>query len=412
MPIKVNHRWSSGEYFATQVNGSNRILISHNSYGYQWDDVRIGSTLPGYRYLIRTGQDATTGLVANRQTNAGVNGDASLYYDTVISPTVTRRDGSEVTGQLYGGLLPWVGTANYSSSSVDTDARMKFLKKYREKRTAFQSGTFFGELAEAVHMIRSPAKALRSSLNSYHSVVSKRLKGLGWGGSKRVRQDIADRAVAETWLEYSYGVRPFISDIADAVKVLDASPTSYSEVISAQAESDSDYGVLRVFGSFGPMSYWSDLVYKGKVSVRYKGAVSGTISPPGFAEQIGISWSNVLPTVWELIPYSFLVDYFTNVGDIISGVSEGIVRLNWGNKTLRTTVTREVSRSAVTHSLDPSQNPTSYISVPPQKSELVSIDRARVTHISVGLSDFHFRAPGVGSTKWLNIAALARLRAL
>ncbi len=412
MPIKVNHRWSSGEYFATQVNGSDRILISHNSYGYQWDDIRIGSTLPGYRYLIHTGQDATTGLVAHRETNSGVNGDASLYYDTLISPTVTRRDGSEATGQLYGGLLPWIGTASYSSSSVDTDARMKFLKKYREKRTAFQSGTFFGELAEAVHMIRSPAKALRSSLNSYHSVVSKRLKGLGWGGSKRVRQDIADRAVAETWLEYSYGVRPFISDIADAVKVLDASPTSYSEVISAQAESDSDYGVLRVFGSFGPMSYWSDLVYKGKVSVRYKGAVSGTISPPGFAEQIGVSWSNVLPTVWELIPYSFLVDYFTNVGDIISGVSEGIIRLNWGNKTLRTTVTREVSRSAVTHSLNASQNPTSYISVPPNKSEFVNIERARVTHIGVGLSDFHFRAPGVGSTKWLNIAALARLKTL
>lgn len=28
-----------------------------------------------------------------------------------------------------------------------------------------------------------------------------------------------------------------------------------------------------------------------------------------------------MPTVWELIPYSFLIDYFTNVGDVLQALS-------------------------------------------------------------------------------------------
>jgi hypothetical protein len=31
----------------------------------------------------------------------------------------------------------------------------------------------------------------------------------------------------------------------------------------------------------------------------------------------GFNWEDVAPQVWEVIPWSFLVDYFINVGDVI-----------------------------------------------------------------------------------------------
>jgi len=143
------------------------------------------------------------------------------------------------------------------------------------------------------------------------------------------------------------------------------------------------------------------------------GAADASNSPPGFPEQLGLSWSNVLPTAWELIPFSFLVDYFTNVGAVIEGVGTGTVGLAWGCKTQKQeskTVIQAVIDSAAHNAIIGKGRWSGHVSGSGEVATYSIVNRTPVNTISAGFGDFVFKVPGATSLKWLNIAALFTLR--
>jgi hypothetical protein len=52
-------------------------------------------------------------------------------------------------------------------------------------------------------------------------------------------------------------------------------------------------------------------------------------------------------TAWDLLPYSFLVDYFTNIGDIIHASTFTAYNLDWGVQTSRTRIESTYSFNAI-----------------------------------------------------------------
>jgi hypothetical protein len=122
------------------------------------------------------------------------------------------------------------------------------------------------------------------------------------------------------------------------------------------------------------------------------------------AALFGFSPEQFLPTAWELVPYSFLIDYFTNIGDIIAGWSSLLVPLKWANKTTRKT--NEVTRVAMSDkSLTANfQSGTPAIVV----GRNTYVVRAKYSGTTV--PDFDLRVPSLGSQRWLNIAALIASR--
>jgi hypothetical protein len=48
----------------------------------------------------------------------------------------------------------------------------------------------------------------------------------------------------------------------------------------------------------------------------------------------GFTPSELVPTAWELLPWSFLVDYFVNVGDVLSSAVTASSNVNFVNKTV------------------------------------------------------------------------------
>jgi len=135
------------------------------------------------------------------------------------------------------------------------------------------------------------------------------------------------------------------------------------------------------------------------------------------------SWREALPVVWELIPYSFLVDYFSNIGQIIDSYSTQLGGVMWINGTVR--VEREIKLNSLALDAD-AMKAAFQGTVGAFRYELsgsggeyggyvnrcVRFDRTpwSAQGLLLSLADIQIKVPGVGSSKWLNIAALARLR--
>jgi hypothetical protein len=366
-----------------------------------WTDIHSGSSNPGWKRQISLGQNASTPYTVDTQKFNNLSIDAFA--------TLTRQDGSRISIEhRTSGLLgpEAYDPADGGNDFADTTARQQFVKHYRSRRTQFQSGVFLGELRETVEMIRNPAKALRNRLDSYYGDVKKRLR----------KSKDRKRTIRDTWLEYNFGWAPLVNDVADAVKLATADPFRVFEKITGKGSSRNRCEVEPGDEGYSALRYNFNVKRQIEEQVSYKGAIRAENSPPSFPEQLGLSWSNVLPTAWELIPYSFLVDYFTNVGDIIDGISTGTISLAWGCRTQRLTSTTEIGGVRLNDEF--LQSFTTYTGWTASGaasggglcSTRFRLYRQPIDSVSVGIGDFRFELPGTRSKKWLNIAALARMR--
>lgn len=50
-------------------------------------------------------------------------------------------------------------------------------------------------------------------------------------------------------------------------------------------------------------------------------------------ELLGFSFENFIPAVWEVLPWSWLADYFLNIGDIIQAGVTNTSAVTWINRT-------------------------------------------------------------------------------
>lgn len=372
---------------------------------------RHGSDLPNWRAIIRRGENATTVFNASEYKLWSVK----LNADCFIEPNPNIPSSKPIICNYWGypraGVYPATGSILSSQFvSADIKAREVFISKYRKARTAFQGGVFLGELGETIRTIKKPARALREGIDDYYHTVKKRVRR-----GRRFRTP--NQIVSETWLEYVFGWRPLIRDIEDAVSLACASPGRYKENIKAKGVSSYKLEPERIFINPPSISYpyWYELYRQtNKVEVVYKGAAVAQMGIPSFPEQLGLSWSSLLPTVWELIPYSFLVDYFSNIGRVIEGISTGTVYLSWGMRTEVSTRLLEVATQNDIKGLIIAVSPRkarSFVNGAGKVGHRKVVNRIPIHQISLGLTDLRLMHPAAGSLKWLNIAGLATLRA-
>lgn len=403
MPTKTDNQCTSFNWRMTTVKDGKTTQDIQTTDKFSWVNSRTGVSLPNWRSLVKQGKNATTPYSCTFQEVKRLNVSSVLYLRGPNRPVkfqIQSLDGTP--GSFMSGTTSPLGL---DTSKTDRIARQNFIKHYRARRTAFQSGVALGELLETVHMIRHPAQALREGINQYYSDVKKRMRKYGR----------TNRTVRDTWLEYAFGWKPLIGDVQDAVSLATVEPFKAFEYLQGRDREDMsdvrvnnsyDYGIQRL--------RWTDVV-KSYISVKYKGAIGYQNEAPGFPEQLGLSWSNVLPTIWELIPYSFLVDYFTNVGTVIDGISTGTTSLRWGVRTtwrkterLMQALKLDLDFARATYN-DPTDKVSGNAFGDGSSSTYSIFDRTFVDTVTVGLGDIRFRLPGT-ETKWLNIAALARLR--
>lgn len=368
--------------------------------------VTKGDNIPNWRWRIANGIDATTLLVGEEyQANNPFWAVTTVFqYNKGTPQAVGAISLSEASGTFCDGGYAIQDPASLSTVLADNAAKTKFVAKCREVQRSFQGGVFLGELRQTLRMIRNPAKALREGLQDYLTRIRARKGRLGRG---RARKTNARKFLADTWLEYSYGWRPLLSDVEDGAKALANLQRMHPlhQAVSAYGED------VRVFynalGQHGhaTASFLMNQTAKSSVKVIYRGAIRvNPSSQPLMAQKLfGVSLTDFVPTAWELVPYSFLVDYFTNIGNIIDAWSFGRGNLSWSNQTvIREYINSYHSPVSINHS---TATTTTYqfIRAPTAVYSHRLINRQ--TYLGNFIPVFQWQLPG-SSTKWINLGAL------
>lgn len=442
MPIRIDHNIKKWETFnRVQQQG---LPVQESSSGGSHDfvgTVTTGANLPDWKQRLRLHLDATTHLDAigydpkidlstghsriDRTRKIHIEGADEHYYEVNYPWSYSE------TQDLFMGIPSAVFPSGIYNAQADAEALGRFINKARSAQTQFEGGVFMGQLKQTVNQIISPAKALRQGISSYLTALSKKRQNLKRFSStpnvqrlydrrqnkrinKRLKDDLKQRVITDTWLEYVYGWRPLINDISGAILNLTKQP-SISDTTHVTGKSEIEGEMARV-----PNSYLSEgtevrynLVTTEKCSVKYSGAVwIHSDSNPDLLygnetlRGVGLTIDNFLPTVWELIPYSFLVDYFTNIGDIISAASFPEGRFAWKIRGYKVHVVIESQDVQTIPTVFSNDVYNILLSCTPARVKLSYGYLGRDTYSGSLVPSFRIKVPDVTSLRWLNVAAL------
>jgi len=349
--------FSSTQDFLPDGSPNGPATVSNTTRQVKAVRTREGQSLPGWKRVIDSGGNATTPL-------SGVFDNIWSRQLSVKHKWVSTNDGSfrvqEARGDVTFAFISPSGDSSMNfgtmidSSKADNRARARFYKQLRAVQVQFSGPTFLGELRETLRMIKQPAQAIRDSCDRYYRSLKQ------WRGRNRPpasghgkwswRQEL-EKVAGGLWLENSFGWQPLLHDIEDAVKAYErlTPPVADAKVISvgdtdgidsSSSYSAMGYGDSQSHLNIGTMSFYMYLDFaKSSCTVRYKGKVSLTTEATKWDNLalFGFTPSEFVPTAWELLPWSFLIDYFTNVGDILSSSVTRTAPVNYVNCTVRKT---------------------------------------------------------------------------
>jgi len=381
-----------------------------------WDDtVSFGENLPDWRAAIKEGRNATTSMTGFRY-------GAHLSYGRVgnvvndLNQSYRRHDGQLMVNNGVATIPGACAAATVNRAT--TEAAIKFVKHYRQKTTNWGgAGEFLGTIVQTARLIRDPVMSLRKGVDGLYADLIKALNRAGGVGiPKALLKRRRREAIADTWLVWSFGVKPTIQDINDACTAARAIASGRQfDLVRLNGEAEFwdtisvGHGITYNASPSGSIGAAFSKEIIDHAWVRYRGAWKNT-NPGGEllpTARFGLSLQEIVPTAWELVPWSFFVDYFTNVGNVLDACNVSMVNFAWMNRSTRSS--RSVRYSDVYRQSPPASNETSFYGQGGH-ARCVRRDVLRESTASLADARFSLNMKMPSTLRQLNIAALIQMR--
>lgn len=333
------------EFSRTQPTNSGKI--SDNGTQFFSANSTTGYRNPFWKSQIKLGQNATTNFVGVRYSGQG--SFVTIVWDSIYRlQALNSNPAADVVWHYETSGLPSYSVGP-SQAITPTDVRTrvrnralrKFLDDCQSKLSSIEAGQDFGEYKETLHSIKNPLGSMRTKLVSYLESLTK--------AKRRVRNAKAlAKVLADTYLEFRFGINPLVEDVANLIA--DAGRYRFPVYPVRGQASDLWAGSNTIVGMGSP-GYCSifnpshNMKSNTTYMVRFKGAIrtNASFGQIGRAQSLRLLPSDWLPTAWDLLPWSWVADYFTNVGDIIQALSFPVSNLVWACETDRVVSTVEYS---------------------------------------------------------------------
>lgn len=357
------------------------------------NDNRVGSKCPGWRKKIATHSSATTDLT-------GVKHFALTSYG-VANQTV-RATGSINTswGALLDNGMSFNGAVSGAvDPEADNIARSRLLQSVISAQNNWRGGNFLAEIRETMHFLRHPLESF------YHQSWSYVGKLGNLRNVRRAKDFNLSKSLADAWLAYAFGVRPLVADVKDAYSLLKHQLGSVYGADTIPIRGTGRRQTANTTPNFSVSvpnvtSTFCTQTTKFTFAVKYYGAIKAT--PPGVglaAEQAGLGLYDIVPAAWEATAFSFLVDYFVNVQEMLDAMRYWSVNLAWLNRGVR-------NNSTVTRSGPRADSDATFIRDMDGSLAIRALTFVARTSSVLPYPSWHFKMPGFPSLKWMNMSAL------
>lgn len=287
----VDSFWGSGAhpYHASYPHSYRSRIFSKS------DTVR-GDHFHSFPYSIKTEH-----VASNRPVFAGA-------YGADYNGTWQDERKLHMSQWLSTPLLTPPARFNTDLADLHDEVITKALNKLREEKAGWGANVLQAE--QTAEMVASSSlavlEAYRAARKGNFGAVERALGITGPNKRKRL---------SNTWLQYIYGWLPLMSDIHDGVKTLQRIIRDEHAYKSVGSKATREFNFTIDSGS-------STDQWRGKVKVKCGLKIRASSSFLDAADSLGIL--NPLEVAWDVVPYSFVLDWFIPVGNTLSALSAGL----------------------------------------------------------------------------------------
>jgi len=214
-----------------------------------------------------------------------------------------------VVGDPYTGLFIAHEENARDRSAVECMNRLSSMKA--------ELGVDLLEARKSVDMLAGAAIDLVSFLRQFRRGLSVE-QIFDWG-----KGNITSKSVANKWLEFSYGWSPLAGSVHDL-----------AQIAHRDLKKDLILSSKRTI-QWGELTKEEIIRNRVKRTIRARGTVrthiQASVSIPWLQTSSNLGLVNPASLLWETLPYSFVLDWFVPVGNLLSAVSDRLgLSYNWG----------------------------------------------------------------------------------
>lgn len=306
--------------------GITDVNYGSGNWTHSWSDSMTDEVTPGYFAKKKSGQVLPVNQLNQTKYSIEASNDYCLqqYWNSGQSPTL--RATLEFQGNLascamasaFNTSVPaWYSNWATNPSWPSTTA---VLQEALAKANAskFDLLTFLAEFNKTNELVRRFGKS-----------TFKRAYDLNQSLQKRVRRSqMTYKVFSEAWLEARYGWRILMYDLLamneSIERLQEGIPlrgrfSAYDEIVGTPYSSSGSATTLRAWSPnlTGYNSYFNNVAYS-----RHQ-TVTRSVKAGVAVEHLGqdMYMSDPLVTAWEIIPFSFIADWFLTIGDAIKAHS-------------------------------------------------------------------------------------------
>lgn len=271
---------------------------------------RESTKTPGYRDIVknRRGSLPMNPFLFQREKSTFPSGDIYTISTNHLNGYVQTKINHGV--QAIGIIPPPSGLDD--ESLIDSIVSARLLNDLKDQTVNLAVAVGEGKqtldlFLNTARRFTGAAKALRNG-NFVGAATS-----LGVPLKGRYKKSGSPSAISSNWLELQYGWLPLMSDLYGSAEFLakQANPVSRT----------------RMSKSHTKVENWNRVIKNGLETIVDSWSVSHTIKyvvwfsePLGGTPTTALGLSNPLAVAWELVPYSFVADWFIPVGTYLSNI--------------------------------------------------------------------------------------------
>ncbi|UUW21395.1 MAG: maturation protein [Sanya fiers-like virus 46] len=229
-------------------------------------------------------------------------------------------------------------SADYTPDLAECDsiALSKLLNALKDARSQYSLAVALGEGKETAAHLASTARRLVNGFRAFRKgnigdaykhlagrrPVPVRKQRIHRGLKKKARDGSLLDDVSSGWMEFSYAWMPLLSDIDSAARYIAEKCVDPAKApvqrFSKKHTMEKDQTKLVSYNSW-PNEYKARFVCKTTTTVRYTYELAPAYQPR-LLEELG--FTDPATVAWNLLPLSFVVDWFVNVGQVLESLHE------------------------------------------------------------------------------------------